>query len=433
MNHWVFKATPSDYDYTKELCVGREENWDSVKASDSMRVGDGVFFWASFPLCHVAGLGIVTKIHREGGVRVRYLTNCFDSPLPIKELKALPVLRNTRFFKSGSYGTAFLLTEAERRALDELVTARNPSADIGREHGAASKIKEGICPDLFKVSASFSDGEITLKEAREQLVALGINPGSATNYLYNSRHILAGRCYKRAMTIDVTGAFLSWIKVHRIPEEYANSLRALEAHIQYFEAYSGTRRTKLRQLLEQHKGVPNQGDVNWLGHRKGSGAARLDQLLSRGATMDELKQARGGVHSHIGHLRKDWGIRCEEKDGKWRMVGTDQPARDDLPDGPPAGCEEPEQISRTVLTYTRDPAVRAYVLSKAKGRCEYCGEMGFLKPDGKPYLEAHHLLALSEDGPDTSDNVVALCANHHREAHYGHERAKLEAAVIAKR
>ncbi len=174
-------------------------------------------------------------------------------------------------------------------------------------------------------------------------------------------------------------------------------------------------------------------DTNWLGHRKDSGAARLDDLLKCGATMDELKQVRGGVHEHMRHLRVKWGILCEEKDGKWRMIGTDKSAHDDLPDGPPPGCEDPKQNTHTVTTYTRDPAVRAYVLHEAKGRCEYCGQLGFLKPNGEPYLEAHHLLALSENGPDTPENVVALCATHHREAHYGLEREKLEAAIIAKR
>jgi predicted RNA-binding protein with PUA-like domain len=61
MNHWVFKATPpakdgSGYDYIRELRVGREENWDLVTATEPMRVGDRVFFWASSPLHHVAGL-----------------------------------------------------------------------------------------------------------------------------------------------------------------------------------------------------------------------------------------------------------------------------------------------------------------------------------------------------------------------------------------
>lgn len=149
--------------------------------------------------------------------------------------------------------------------------------------------------------------------------------------------------------------------------------------------------------------------------------------------MDELQKVRGAVREHFRHLREKWGIECVEKDGTWRMAGSDQSAQDDLPDDPPPGCEKPDQTSRTVQTYSRDAAVRAYVIKQANGCCEYCGDAGFVKPNGESYLEAHHLLALCEDGPDTPKNVVALCANHHREAHYGRERAKLEADILEKR
>lgn len=434
MNSWVFKAKPHGeyaYNYSEKLCVGHEEKWNSAKARDPMRVGDRVFFWATSPLLHVAGLGVVTQILPQGGVSVRYLTKILSHPTTIAELKAHPALEKARFLKSGVYGTVFDLTPREARALYSLIVTKNPDADIWLDGVKAPEADSAINPLLFEIGAKFNDGLFSLKEARKRLVKLGMNPSSVANYLYNTRHLFAGRCYKRHMTIGPTTAFLDWIKEHRSAGDYQNSLRSLEAHLQYRESH-GIRHPRHRELLARLRGE-RQSDTNWLGHRKDSGAARLDELLKRGATMDELIQVRGGIHEHIRDLREKWGIQCEEKDGKWRMVGTDKSAKDDLPEGPPAGCEDPQKNTRTVTTYTRDPAVRAYVLHEAKGRCEYCGELGFLKPNGEHYLEAHHLLALSEDGPDTPQNVVALCATHHREAHYGREREKLEAAVIAKR
>ena len=41
------------------------------------------------------------------------------------------------------------------------------------------------------------------------------------------------------------------------------------------------------------------------------------------------------------------------------------------------------------------------------------------KKDNTPYLEVHHKIRLSDGGEDTIDNVVALCPNCHRKAHYG--------------
>ena len=42
---------------------------------------------------------------------------------------------------------------------------------------------------------------------------------------------------------------------------------------------------------------------------------------------------------------------------------------------------------------------------------------------GVPLLETHHVRRLVDKGPDTTDNVAALCPNCHRELHYG-ARAK---------
>jgi len=73
--------------------------------------------------------------------------------------------------------------------------------------------------------------------------------------------------------------------------------------------------------------------------------------------------------------------------------------------------------------YLRSRAVRDAALSRAEGVCEFCNEPGFLTPDARVYLETHHVVPLSERGPDEVWNVAAICPNDHREAHYG-ERAK---------
>lgn len=83
-------------------------------------------------------------------------------------------------------------------------------------------------------------------------------------------------------------------------------------------------------------------------------------------------------------------------------------------------------------SYPRDPKVRDAVLARAKGCCEFCGAQGFLKPDGKRYLETHHIIALAAEGADRVTNVIGLCPNDHREAHFGERRQALEEQMIAK-
>jgi 5-methylcytosine-specific restriction endonuclease McrA len=101
-------------------------------------------------------------------------------------------------------------------------------------------------------------------------------------------------------------------------------------------------------------------------------------------------------------------------------------ALDDLADSDTSG----EDIARKlalISRYPRNPKVRSFVLDRAKGQCEHCGAWGFRKSDGTFYLEAHHIIHLAVQGPDSPDNVIALCPNHHRESHYGESSEKLEA------
>lgn len=99
---------------------------------------------------------------------------------------------------------------------------------------------------------------------------------------------------------------------------------------------------------------------------------------------------------------------------------------------PPAGNEAPDRASHVRTDFRRDPAVRAHVLQLANGRCEYCGKEGFLTTGDRRYLEAHHIIALAGAGRDTVDNVIALCAEHHREAHFGANAVHLEEAFQQK-
>lgn len=90
------------------------------------------------------------------------------------------------------------------------------------------------------------------------------------------------------------------------------------------------------------------------------------------------------------------------------------------------GNQDPEYRKRMAGHYVRDQAVRNAVLKRAGGNCEYCGEQGFLTSAGTKFLESHHIISLSEQGPDTVANVIALCPNDHRRAHFGKDWESLQ-------
>jgi 5-methylcytosine-specific restriction protein A len=95
-----------------------------------------------------------------------------------------------------------------------------------------------------------------------------------------------------------------------------------------------------------------------------------------------------------------------------------------------AGSDAPEKLHGTGEAYVRDPIVRAQVLERAAGSCEFCNAPGFVTRSGAIYLETHHVVPLSESGADRIWNVVALCPNDHREAHFSERAATIRAELL---
>jgi 5-methylcytosine-specific restriction protein A len=70
--------------------------------------------------------------------------------------------------------------------------------------------------------------------------------------------------------------------------------------------------------------------------------------------------------------------------------------------------------------FERKAHVRNYVLARSKGICEACKKPApFLRKNGDPYLEPHHIHLISESGPDHPRWVAAICPNCHRLIHHG--------------
>lgn len=98
----------------------------------------------------------------------------------------------------------------------------------------------------------------------------------------------------------------------------------------------------------------------------------------------------------------------------------------------PDGQTKPVRSVGQVSAFSRDPAVKAWVLRRAEGVCECCKEMApFATLDGSPYLEVHHLRTLADGGSDRVSNTVALCPNCHRRLHYGTDQQALKQQLLA--
>lgn len=76
--------------------------------------------------------------------------------------------------------------------------------------------------------------------------------------------------------------------------------------------------------------------------------------------------------------------------------------------------------------YQRSRKVVHYVLMRADGVCESCEKQApFLKKNGTPYLEPHHVNRLSDGGLDHPRFVGAVCPSCHREIHSGMQGASM--------
>ncbi|SDK76446.1 HNH endonuclease [Microbulbifer yueqingensis] len=100
--------------------------------------------------------------------------------------------------------------------------------------------------------------------------------------------------------------------------------------------------------------------------------------------------------------------------------------RKNPPSLPPKGNKKPPATQSSVTQFVRDPEVVAWVLATAAGNCECCGNPApFMREDGSPFLEVHHVERLADGGEDTINNAAALCPNCHRQLHYGAQKQKL--------
>jgi 5-methylcytosine-specific restriction protein A len=98
----------------------------------------------------------------------------------------------------------------------------------------------------------------------------------------------------------------------------------------------------------------------------------------------------------------------------------------------PLGNPQPFRMMSEHTVFVRDPKVRAWVLLKSGGRCQACGDMGYETDDGSRFLHVHHMLPLSDGGPDVTDNAVAVCETCHGKLHRWRERHELRSALYGR-
>ena len=78
----------------------------------------------------------------------------------------------------------------------------------------------------------------------------------------------------------------------------------------------------------------------------------------------------------------------------------------------------PEVTEYRGHTYRRDNKTIAQLKILRRFKCQVCG-LGVKKKDGSNYIEAAHIKRKVLKGPETPDNILILCPNHHKEFDLG--------------
>ncbi|MFH1897157.1 MAG: HNH endonuclease [Candidatus Desantisbacteria bacterium] len=133
------------------------------------------------------------------------------------------------------------------------------------------------------------------------------------------------------------------------------------------------------------------------------------------------------VRQQLQFLRDDKLITFLDNSGHYTLRGVDllEPEKQEIKTID-ISKESPEKREYLVETYVRSVS---WALKAIKIFGKYCifnkCSNTFLREDGTPYIEVHHIVPLCKGGEDGLWNLSVLCAHHHRMAHYADVQTRI--------
>lgn len=166
--------------------------------------------------------------------------------------------------------------------------------------------------------------------------------------------------------------------------------------------------------------------------RNAATGASLKDDLDEGRAVVLAQEVRLGVAA-AGPLEADAGFAAnDDLQLPPPILSGDQLAELEAKFGT-AAPEVREKVSR----YIERGPVGDWVKRANGFRCQLCDAMGlnaigFRKRSGEPYVEAHHVMPVSkgEIGSLAASNILTVCANHHRQLHYGQVDVRISARTF---
>lgn len=180
---------------------------------------------------------------------------------------------------------------------------------------------------------------------------------------------------------------------------YRGRLKAMDGHVYNIKAPSAM----LLPPILRNEAIPRA-------NRGGVGFGQSNVWYAKDDKATSLVEL---VLHYIGQYNSEEDVRAAELEAIQSLPDDALDAKIALLPDQPA----PVYIAETTMR-KRNPLLPEKAKRRADGLCQLCGQPApFHDQKGRPYLEAHHIQPLAEDGPDTLRNMVALCPNCHRKMH----------------
>ena len=150
------------------------------------------------------------------------------------------------------------------------------------------------------------------------------------------------------------------------------------------------------------------------------------QLIFKDFAISKYKDLRAKIRQLLQQLRDDGLLTFVDNRGTYTLRGIEI-LDGEVEDAKVIEISKAEPIKREYLveTYVRNVGWAKQAKEVFGHYCLYdnCTNT-FLKSDGTPYVEVHHIIPLCEGGEDGIWNLSVLCAHHHKMAHFGDNDAR---------
>ena len=147
-----------------------------------------------------------------------------------------------------------------------------------------------------------------------------------------------------------------------------------------------------------------------------------------------LKSRFGSLEDYLQKRSREGteGQSSDDDDGRSQASGSDESSNTDLDKKEAfSDIRKPKRVDTQVSRIIRNTAATKRLKRLYDYQCQVCGERRFQRQD-EPYAEAHHIHPLGDSppGPDSEENILILCPNHHADFDYGQIEVDPETLTI---